>query len=91
VRRRRPVLLPFPRRGILAQIRVLNLAGTAPTAFTLAERLLGAGVGVQAWNRTPGKLAGLVARGAAPLAAPALSEAAVPFSMVLNDEALDRL
>ena len=57
----------------------------------MAERLLAAGVGVQAWNRTPDKVAGLLAQGATPLASPALSEAPVAFSMVLNDEALDRL
>ena len=65
--------------------------GVGRMGEAMAERLLAAGVGVQAWNRTPGKVAGLLAQGATPLASPALSEAPVAFSMVLNDEALDRL
>jgi 3-hydroxyisobutyrate dehydrogenase-like beta-hydroxyacid dehydrogenase len=65
--------------------------GVGRMGEAMAERLLTAGIAVQAWNRTPEKVAGLVARGATLLAAPALSEAPVAFSMVLNDEALDAL
>jgi 3-hydroxyisobutyrate dehydrogenase len=65
--------------------------GVGRMGEAMAERLLAAGVAVQAWNRTPDKVAGLVTRGATLLAAPALSEAPVAFSMVLNDEALDAL
>jgi 3-hydroxyisobutyrate dehydrogenase-like beta-hydroxyacid dehydrogenase len=57
----------------------------------MAERLLAAGIEVQVWNRTQARCAGLAARGARELAAPALSDAPVAFSMVLNDEALDAL
>jgi 3-hydroxyisobutyrate dehydrogenase-like beta-hydroxyacid dehydrogenase len=65
--------------------------GVGRMGEAMAERLLAAGVAVEAWNRTPEKVAGLVARGATLLAAPALSEAPVAFSMVLHDEALDAL
>jgi 3-hydroxyisobutyrate dehydrogenase len=65
--------------------------GVGRMGEAMAERLLAAGVAVQAWNRTPDKVAGLVTRGATLLAAPALSEAPVAFSMVLNDGALDAL
>ena len=71
--------------------RRVTWLGVGRMGEAMAERLLAAGVAVQAWNRTPGKLAGLLERGAMPLAAPALSETEVAFSMVLNDEALDRL
>jgi 3-hydroxyisobutyrate dehydrogenase-like beta-hydroxyacid dehydrogenase len=57
----------------------------------MAARLLAAGVAVEAWNRTPGKLAALLSQGATQLAAPGLGDAPVVFSMVLNDEALDSL
>lgn len=57
----------------------------------MLERLLAGGVEVRAWNRTPAKLAGALASGAVQLASPALSDAPVAFSMVLNDEALDAL
>jgi hypothetical protein len=50
--------------------------GRRPAA---SSRLLAAGVAVQAWNQTPDKLAGLLARGATPLAAPALSQTEVAF------------
>jgi 3-hydroxyisobutyrate dehydrogenase len=65
--------------------------GVGRMGEAMAERLLAAGVQVQAWNRTPDKLAGVLARGASQLAAPALSDAPVAFSMVLHDEALDAL
>ncbi|MDX6338781.1 MAG: hypothetical protein QOG05_6121 [Streptosporangiaceae bacterium] len=65
--------------------------GVGRMGEAMAERLLAAGVGVQAWNRSPDKVAGLVAAGATLLASPALSDAPVAFSMVLNDEALDAL
>lgn len=65
--------------------------GAGRMGEAMAERLLAAGVAVQAWNRTPEKVAGLVARGATLLGAPALSDAPVAFSMILNDEALDAL
>jgi 3-hydroxyisobutyrate dehydrogenase len=65
--------------------------GVGRMGEAMAERLLAAGVAIQAWNRTPDKVTGLVARGATLLEAPALSEAPVAFSMVLNDEALDAL
>jgi len=65
--------------------------GVGRMGEAMAERLLAAGVTVGAWNRTPEKLAGLLSRGASALASPALSEAPVAFSMVLNDAALDAL
>ncbi len=65
--------------------------GVGRMGEAMAERLLAAGVGVQAWNRSPDKVAGLAARGATLLAAPALSDAPAAFSMVLNDGALDAL
>jgi 3-hydroxyisobutyrate dehydrogenase len=65
--------------------------GAGRMGEAMAERLLAAGVEVHAWNRTPAKLAGLVASGARLLASPGLSDAPVAFSMVLNDEALDAL
>lgn len=71
--------------------RQVSWLGVGRMGEAMAERLLAAGVHVQAWNRTPDKVAGLLAQGATPLASPALSEAPVAFSMVLNDEALDRL
>jgi len=71
--------------------RQVSWLGVGRMGEAMAERLLAAGVGVQAWNRTPDKMAGLLARGATLLASPALSEAQVAFSMVLDDEALDRL
>jgi 3-hydroxyisobutyrate dehydrogenase len=57
----------------------------------MAGRLLDAGVEVRAWNRTPGKLAGALARGASRLEAAALSDAPVAFSMIIDDDALDAL
>jgi 3-hydroxyisobutyrate dehydrogenase-like beta-hydroxyacid dehydrogenase len=65
--------------------------GVGRMGEAMVERLLAAGVAIQAWNRTPDKVSGLVARGATLLEEPALSEAPVAFSMVLNDEALDAL
>ena len=65
--------------------------GTGRMGEAMAERLLTAGVAVQAWNRTPGKLKGLLSQGATGLSAPALGDARVAFSMVLDDEALDSL
>lgn len=55
-----------------------------------AERLLAAGVAVEAWNRTPDRLNGLLSRGAMQLMSPALGKAPVAFSTVLNDEARRR-
>ena len=55
----------------------------------MVERLLAGGIGVHVWNRSPGKLAGVLGRGARPLRSPAeAGRAAVAFSMVLDDEAL---
>ncbi len=71
--------------------RRVSWLGAGRMGEAMAGRLLAAGAGVHVWNRTPGKLAGLLAQGATLLASPALSEAPVAFSMVLNDEALDRL
>jgi 3-hydroxyisobutyrate dehydrogenase len=65
--------------------------GAGRMGQAMAERLLDSGVEVWAWNRTAGKLDGLLSRGARPLAAPGLSPAPVAFSMVLDDHALDRL
>src|ERR1700733_44697 len=65
--------------------------GAGRMGEAMAERLLDAGVPVSAWNRSPARLGGLLARGARPLDRPADSEAPVAFSMVLNDEALDAL
>jgi 3-hydroxyisobutyrate dehydrogenase len=65
--------------------------GVGRMGEAMAERLLDAGVEVRAWNRTPDKLTALLGRGASRLAAPALSDADVAFSMVLDDAALDAL
>lgn len=65
--------------------------GAGRMGEAMAERLLDAGVEVRAWNRTPGKLAGLLGRGASRLEAPVHSDADVAFSMVLDDAALDAL
>lgn len=65
--------------------------GAGRMGQAMAERLLDGGVEVWAWNRTAGKLDGLLSRGARRLEAPGLSQAPVAFSMVLDDHALDRL
>jgi 3-hydroxyisobutyrate dehydrogenase len=65
--------------------------GTGRMGEAMAERLLDGGVAVAAWNRTPARLGGLLARGARRLGSPDESDAPVAFSMVLNDEALDTL
>lgn len=65
--------------------------GAGRMGEAMVERLLAGGVEVRAWNRTQEKLAGILASGAVQLASPALSDAPVAFSMVLNDEALDAL
>lgn len=65
--------------------------GAGRMGQAMADRLIDAGVSVQAWNRTPAKLAGLVGRGCRRLEHPADSTAPVAFSMVLDDQALDDL
>src|SRR5437773_5489828 len=65
--------------------------GAGRMGEAMMERLLAGGVEVRAWNRTPAKLAGVLAAGATQLTSPALSDAPMAFSMVLNDEALDTL
>jgi 3-hydroxyisobutyrate dehydrogenase-like beta-hydroxyacid dehydrogenase len=65
--------------------------GTGRMGEAMVQRLLAGGVQARVWNRTPGKLAGLVASGATHLASPALSDAPVAVSMVLDDTALDAL
>ena len=65
--------------------------GAGRMGEAMAERLLDRGVPVAAWNRTPARLDGLLARGASQLDSAADSDAPVAFSMVLNDEALDAL
>jgi 3-hydroxyisobutyrate dehydrogenase len=65
--------------------------GVGRMGEAMAERLLDGSVPVAAWNRSPDRLGGLVARGVRQLASPAQSDAPVAFSMVLNDEALDAL
>jgi 3-hydroxyisobutyrate dehydrogenase len=65
--------------------------GAGRMGEAMVERLLADGIEVRAWNRTPSKLAGILASGAVHLPSPALSDAPVAFSMVLNDEALDAL
>jgi 3-hydroxyisobutyrate dehydrogenase len=57
----------------------------------LVERLLAGGVEVAVWNRTPDRLAGVLARGAHRLSVAASSTAPIAFSMVLDDAALDAL
>jgi 3-hydroxyisobutyrate dehydrogenase len=70
---------------------VVTWLGMGRMGEAMVERLLAGGVEVRVWNRTPGKLAGVLASGATPLASPALSDAPVAFSMVLDDTALDAL
>ncbi len=65
--------------------------GAGRMGEAMAERLLDRGVPVAAWNRTPARLDGLLARGASQLGSAADSAAPVAFSMVLNDGALDAL
>jgi 3-hydroxyisobutyrate dehydrogenase len=65
--------------------------GTGRMGEAMVQRLLAGGVQVQAWNRSPAKLAQVLAGGATQLASPALSDAPVAFSMVLDDAALDAL
>jgi 3-hydroxyisobutyrate dehydrogenase len=65
--------------------------GTGRMGEAMLERLLAGGVQARVWNRTPAKLTGVLASGATQLASPALSDAPVAFSMVLDDAALDAL
>lgn len=66
--------------------------GLGRMGAVMAKRLLDAGFEVGVWNRTPGRDAALVASGATRIAA--LADAArydIAYSMVLDDDALDRL
>jgi 3-hydroxyisobutyrate dehydrogenase len=65
--------------------------GAGRMGQAMAERLLDSGVEVWVWNRTPGKLDGMLSRGASRLGTPALNRSPVAFSMVLDDRALDVL
>jgi 3-hydroxyisobutyrate dehydrogenase len=65
--------------------------GAGRMGEAMAERLIDAGVEVDAWNRTGSRLDALIARGGQRLASPMLSTATVAFSMVLDDNGLDAL
>lgn len=73
----------------MADPGVVTWLGVGRMGEAMAERLLDSGVAVCAWNRTPARLAGLVARGATKVAKPSVSDAPVAFSMLLDDAALD--
>lgn len=73
----------------MADPSVVTWLGVGRMGEAMAERLLASGVAVRAWNRTPGRLANLVARGATELATPSLSDAPIAVSMLLDDAALD--
>ena len=69
----------------------IGLAGTGRMGTALAARLIECGHTVTVWNRTPGKLAALVAAGARPAESPgALAAAAeVILTILTNAEAID--
>jgi 3-hydroxyisobutyrate dehydrogenase-like beta-hydroxyacid dehydrogenase len=69
----------------------VTFLGVGRMGEAMVERLLAGGVGVAVWNRTPARLAGVLAAGASALDAPAASAAPVAFSMVIDDAALDAL
>lgn len=75
----------------MSQTDSVTWLGVGRMGEAMAGRLLDSGVPVAAWNRTPARLRGLLARGARPLEVPAESAAPVAFSMVLDDGALDAL
>jgi 3-hydroxyisobutyrate dehydrogenase len=77
--------------GGMTSTTAVTWLGAGRMGEAMAERLLAGGVPVAAWNRSPDRCAGLLARGARQLATPADSDAPVAFSMVLNDAALDAL
>lgn len=68
----------------------VGFLGLGAMGAAMAGRLLGAGHDVVAWNRSPGPLDALVARGARSAATPADALAAgISFSMLANDAAVD--
>jgi 3-hydroxyisobutyrate dehydrogenase len=80
-----------PKRDLVTGTPAVTWLGTGRMGEAMLERLLAGRVQAQAWNRTPAKLAGLLASGATQLASPALSDAPVAFSMLLDDAALGAL
>jgi len=66
--------------------------GAGRMGVPMAERLIAAGHQLIVWNRTPGRLEGLVRSGARAVEHPAqVAAAPVVFSMVADDTALDAL
>jgi 3-hydroxyisobutyrate dehydrogenase-like beta-hydroxyacid dehydrogenase len=60
----------------------VTVIGLGPMGFALAELALKAGKRVSLWNRSPGKAAPLIERGAALAATPAAAIAASPVTLV---------
>lgn len=69
----------------------IGFVGLGPMGERMAARLLGAGHDVSVWNRSPGKAASLIDAGATEAGSPAEAAdgAALVFSMVANDEAVE--
>lgn len=79
-------------RGVGGPVRSVGWVGAGRMGEAMAERLLDAGIGVAVWNRTGAKTAALQARGATRAATPAeAADQGLLFSMVLDDQALERL